>query len=107
MTNKKRSNQLWNIYHHQNLQDFDTMRESVQSFMDLVVENNASFRVSTYYKTQLFVEVVKEYDNHSFARIDGKGQIYKAKPIKGRDITIDDYIHNGQWDKVTEAEYFE
>lgn len=104
---KQWSNPFYTMYHFQNLNDFEAENESVQSFMDLVLSKGYSMRVQAIHKTVFYAEIVKDFETHSFAMIDGKGQLHKAKSIKGRNITIDDYIRDGKWEKLTESQYFE
>lgn len=106
VNSNKWRNKLWDIYTAKSLEGFDTEVEAIKSFMDVVVDKGFSMRVKTVFKTVFYAEIVEGFERHSMCKIDGKGQIFKAKP-GNKTWTIDHYIDEGKWVKETEGSYFD
>lgn len=102
---KKWNNRLWGVLDHKNLKDLDLMRETVQSFMDAVVEDGYSIRVRTYQKNSFYCEVVKNYETVSYVKIDSAGRLFKGKYNK-KHFFIDDYIQAGKWESCGIGDYY-
>ncbi|MBO1087198.1 hypothetical protein [Enterococcus mundtii] len=92
MGKKRKSPKQWGFVDHANLCDFDTMRNSVESFMYYLEENGFSQRVRTYQKFNYYAEITKDCERYAFAMINGKGDLFIANEEKPS-WCISHYIH--------------
>ena len=102
---KKWNPPFWNYWNESNLMEFETMRESVRNFMEFVSDNGYSMRSIMYHKKNFHTEIVKNFETDSFAKIDGRGILYKAEIVRKSDV-INNYAEKGKWYEVTQGEYF-
>lgn len=98
--NKERRPSQWGFVDHYELSESDTMRESVIEFMLTIEEEGFSQRARSYYKSDYYAEIAKEFEVIAYAKINGKGQLFIADENKKK-WCLDDYIHGKYWKETS------